>query len=83
MFFTYLIQSEKYDILYIGQTNNTEERLKYHNRGKCRYTRNKGPWKLQAYKKFSTRAEAMAEEKRLKKLKNREAVLREFGIQEP
>jgi len=80
MFYVYLIKSEKHGTFYIGQTNNVKERLKYHNRGKCIYTRNKGPWRLIACKEFATRSTAMIEEKRIKKLKNRQAVLSEFGI---
>ena len=80
MFYVYLIESEKHGIFYIGQTNNIEERLKYHNRGKCTYTKNKGPWILIACKQFTTRSEAMIEEKRIKNLKNKQAVKEAFGI---
>ena len=80
MFYVYLIQSKKYGTFYIGHSNNTQVRLKHHNRGKCKYTKNKGPWELLAYKEFVTRALAMAEEKRIKNLKNRQAILRDFGI---
>jgi len=78
MFYVYLIQSEKYETFYVGQTNNIDERMKYHNRGKCTYTRNKGPWKIISYKEYSTRSQTMIEEKRIKKLKNRQAILKEF-----
>ena len=82
MFFVYLIQSEKHGTFYIGQTSSPLDRLKYHNRGKCKYTRNKGPWGLLAFKECASRAEAMAEERRLKNLKNKEAILKEFKINE-
>ena len=80
MFYVYLIQSKEYGTFYIGHSNNTQARLKDHNRGKCKYTKNKGPWELLAYKEFATRALAMAEEKRLKKLKNRQAIVDNFRI---
>ena len=78
MFYVYLIQSEKNRTFYIGQTADLQERLKYHNTGRSKYTRNKGPWELIAYKTFPTRSEAMKEEKRLKSIKNRKVILEEF-----
>jgi len=81
MYFVYLLESLKDGKYYIGHTNNLNERLKYHNTGRCKYTKNRGPWILRAYKSFSTRAEAMREEKRLKKFKNRSAIEEFFGIE--
>ena len=43
MYFVYLIESLKDGRYYIGQTNNLKERLKYHNKGKCKYIKNKVP----------------------------------------
>jgi putative endonuclease len=74
MYFVYLIESLKDGRYYIGQTNNLEERLKYHNNNRCKYTKMKGPWILKGYRSFSTRAEAMKEERRLKQFKNRYAI---------
>jgi predicted GIY-YIG superfamily endonuclease len=39
------------------------------------------PWKLLAYKSFGSRAEAMKEEKRIKKLKSRIQTLKAFGLE--
>ena len=39
MYFVYLTESLKDDKYYLGQTNNLEERLKYHNTGRCKYTK--------------------------------------------
>jgi len=76
-FFVYLIQSLSTGKFYIGHTNNLEDRLRRHNEGRSKYTRNKGPWKLVAYKIFNTRKDAMHFEKRLKRL-SREEVLKEI-----
>ena len=81
MYFVYLIESLKDGKYYIGQTNNLEERLNYHNTGRCKYTKNRGPWILKGYKSFPSRAEAMREEKRIKKLKNRTAIEEYFEIE--
>lgn len=81
MFFVYLLESEKNGRYYIGQTQDLRVRLAYHNHGRCRYTKNNGPWKMIGYKSFSTRSEAMQEERRLKKMKNKFAINREFKIE--
>jgi putative endonuclease len=78
MFYIYLIESEKNERYYIGQTSNLEERIKYHNSNRSKYTKNKGPWKLIGYKKYDTRSEAMNEEKKVKGMKNREYLYNYF-----
>ena len=81
MYFVYLIESLKDDKYYLGQTNNLEERLKYHNTGRCKYTKIRWQWILKVYKVFPTQTEAMREEKKLKQLKNRTAIEIYFGIE--
>jgi putative endonuclease len=76
-FFVYVIQSLSTGKFYIGHTNNLEDRLRRHNKGRSKYTRNKGPWKLIGFKTLQTRAEAMGFERKLKRL-NREEVLKEI-----
>ena len=73
-FFVYIIQSLSTRKFYIGQTNNLEERLRRHNTGRSKYTRNKGPWKLVGFKTFETRKEAMSFERKLKRLSREEAL---------
>ena len=68
-FFTYILEDQKGN-LYIGQTANLEIRLKWHNMGNSKYTKNKGPWKLIFSKKWATRTEASKFEIYLKSLKN-------------
>jgi len=80
MYYVYLLQSQKDGRFYIGQTQNVEERLIYHNSGRSTYTRHKGPWVLLAYKEYDSRGEAMKEELRLKKLRNKERIKEEFGL---
>jgi putative endonuclease len=81
MYSVYLIESLKDGRYYIGQTNNLGVRLNDHNRDKCKYTKNRGPWFIKAYKQFDSRSEAMKEERRIKKLKNRQAIEAYFGIE--
>jgi putative endonuclease len=81
MHYLYLIESKTYDKYYVGQTSDLEDRLQRHNENRCKYTKSKGPWDLIEYKMFRTRSEAMKEEKRLKKTKNREYVYYYFKNQ--
>jgi len=76
-FFVYVILSLSTGKFYIGHTNNLEDRLRRHNEGRSKYTKNRGPWKLIGFKTFQTRAEAMGFERKLKRLK-REGVLKEI-----
>ncbi|NOG45877.1 MAG: GIY-YIG nuclease family protein [Calditrichaeota bacterium] len=83
MFYVYLIESVETGTYYIGQTNNIDERVNnYHNAGRCKYTKNRRPWKLIAYKTYTTRSEAMREERRIKNLKSRKETLKSFGLTE-
>lgn len=72
MHYLYFLWSEKLQKIYIGETTNLIQRIEYHNAGKQRYTSKGVPWKPIAYVEFKDRTEALAEEKRLKKCKNRE-----------
>lgn len=67
----YVIKNLKNGI-YIGQTNNLDDRIRRHNNNTEKYTKNKGPFELIYSEKFDTRAEAMKREKMLKSGKGRE-----------
>jgi len=69
-FHCYILQSVTTGKLYIGQTNNLQDRMKRHNAGVNISTRNRGPWELLFATGFETRAEAMTLERRLKNFKN-------------
>ncbi|MCC7439532.1 MAG: GIY-YIG nuclease family protein [Armatimonadetes bacterium] len=69
-YFVYIIQSLSNHHFYIGQTYDVIARLQRHNAGGCTATRNKGPWVLRATRQFHSRAEAIAEERRLKAMKS-------------
>ncbi len=71
MYNIYIIQSEKNNSYYIGQTNDLERRIDEHNRGKDKYTRNKTPWKLVYKENFENRNEAIKRESGIKKKKSR------------
>jgi len=75
MYYTYILQSESSEKLYIGQTNHLESRVYRHNSNKNFTTKNKGPWKLIFHKEFESRREAMSFEKKLKSVKNKDYLL--------
>ena len=73
-FYTYILKSKTSGKLYIGQTSNLAKRVKRHNSGGSNYTRGKGPWELIFSMEFSTRAEAVQIERKLKGFKNTERI---------
>ena len=81
-FYVYILQSLSSQRFYIGQTHDVQARLIRHNNGAVTATRNKGPWILKAVRTFASRAEAMAEERRLKAMKSSH-VIRRFIEQFP
>lgn len=45
-YFTYVLQSEKDHLLYVGYTSNIKARLEEHNKGNVKSTKNRTPLKL-------------------------------------
>ncbi|HTO38600.1 MAG TPA: GIY-YIG nuclease family protein [Brumimicrobium sp.] len=72
MYWVYILQSEKDNSFYIGQTSSIEGRLLEHNQGISRYTSRKIPWKIVYTEEYSSRKEAMQREQFLKKQRNRD-----------
>jgi putative endonuclease len=58
---------------YIGFTSDVERRLKYHNTGKNKSTRNKGPWTIVYKENFEEKKLAWFREKQIKSYKGGEA----------
>ncbi len=75
MYYTYVLYSEKYNKIYIGQTNNLEIRFLYHNKLAHKgYTVKFRPWTIAFYEVFDTRKEAIKRENFLKSGQGREYV---------
>ena len=68
-YYVYVLQSIVDGRNYIGQTNDLEKRLQYHNGGYVTATKNRRPLKFIYTKEYSTRTEAMKKERYLKSLK--------------
>ena len=69
MYNVYVIKSLKDKRFYIGQTNDTEERLVRHNKGLVESTKNRRPFILVFQENFESRKEAINRESYLKSLK--------------
>ena len=74
-FHVYILYSELYDIYYIGQTGNLEQRIKRHNSGAEKYTSLYCPWVVKCSIEKRTRSEAVILENKLKNL-NREKLIK-------
>ena len=68
MFYVYILYSEKLDSFYKGQTGNLKERIKRHNLGYERSTKNGVPWEIIWYTTKANRSEAIQLERKLKNL---------------
>ena len=66
MFYTYVLQSEKDNNFYTGYAEDLKDRLRDHNSGKVRSTKNRQPLKLIYYEACLTQQDATHREKYLK-----------------
>ncbi|NNE56137.1 MAG: GIY-YIG nuclease family protein [Flavobacteriales bacterium] len=78
-FHVYILQSEKTNKFYVGQTFDLNSRLIRHNKGYVRSTKNGRPWAIVHHEEFSTRKEAIARELQIKSWKDRSMVERLTG----
>ena len=72
MFYIYILQSRENKKLYRGLTADLKKRLREHNEGKARSTKNYLPWDLIYYEAFVSKKDARREELFLKSGKGRE-----------
>ena len=74
-YFIYILYSETADKYYTGYTSNLDGRVMAHNHPSNKgWTRRYKPWKLIHSEAYSTKEEAMAREKQVKKLKSKEMI---------
>jgi putative endonuclease len=75
MYYTYILKSQTSGKLYIGQTNDLNDRLQRHNSGQSPATKGKGPWVLIFSQAFDSRSQAVQLELKLKSFKNHQYIL--------
>lgn len=66
MYYLYILKSLKDNKLYVGISNNIKRRLKEHNAGKVRSTRNRKPFIIIYTKLYPTKKDAAKQEWLLK-----------------
>lgn len=66
MFYVYLLQSEKFDQIYVGSTVDLRKRLLQHNNGESQSTNRYKPWKLVYYEAYEQESLARTREHNLK-----------------
>ncbi len=70
MYYVYVLKSKKDNGLYIGYTEDLNERLTEHNAGRCVSTKGRKPFQLVYYEAYRSETDARMRETRLKKFKN-------------
>jgi putative endonuclease len=73
-YFLYILYSPVFIKTYVGQTDNLNGRLFYHNTGKVKSTKPFRPWILIYSKSFTTRTDAMIREKWFKSSAGRKKI---------
>jgi putative endonuclease len=73
-FTLYILRSETTGRYYVGQTQDLNYRLEYHNANYSPALRNRGPWKLIYQEAFESRAEAVRRERYIKSQKSRQFI---------
>ena len=70
-YFIYILRSQKDGSYYVGSTQDIDERLLRHNRGRTNYTRAKRPWELVYSEEFPDRSGAIKREHEIKRRKSK------------
>ena len=80
MYCVYFLRSSKNNDLYIGSTENLQNRLILHNSGKVKSTKFYRPWQLLGYEVYSTRSEAVQRERFLKTHQQKEILRKRYNL---
>ena len=79
MYYVYVLLSLVNGDIYIGSTENVEQRVWLHNNGRVKSTKAYRPWKLLEVKEYNTRSEAVREEKFFKQHQQKEIIRCKYG----
>ena len=78
MYYVYVLKSLKNNDLYIGSTEDVNNRLKKHNDGKVKSTKFYQPWQLLNFETYNTRSEAVRRERFLKTGQQKELLKKKY-----
>jgi putative endonuclease len=70
-YFVYVLRSKSSLRHYIGQTQDVQARLAYHNANWSKSLKHRGPWELMHQEEYATRPEAVRRERQIKSWKDR------------
>lgn len=73
-YYVYILESAASQMLYIGFTENLQQRFRSHNTNENQSTKNRGPWKLIYYEARLNKYDALRREKYLKSTKGRTTI---------
>ena len=62
LFYTYILKSLKDNKYYYGSTEDLQRRIKYHNSGKVRSTKNRRPFVIHYFEEYNSKTEAIKRE---------------------
>lgn len=79
-YYTYVLLSKANGDLYVGSTENLENGIKLHNKGRVKSTKAHRPWKLVKKYVFSSRAKAVHMERHLKTGQQKELLHKRLGL---
>lgn len=74
MAFTYILKSLKDNSFYVGSTRDLDGRIKKHNKGQVKSTRNRRPFQLVYFEEMDTYSAAYNREKQIKSWKKRSLI---------
>ena len=80
MYYVYFLKSLKNGDLYVGSTENIENRLKKHNSGLVRSTKAYRPWELLGFEEYSTRSEAFRKEMFYKTHQQKDLLKKKYNV---
>ena len=78
MYTVFVLNSEGYDRIYVGMSNDADKRLDQHNRGENKSTKAYLPWVKIHEEAYDTRPEARKREKYLKSYRGRQKIRNEI-----
>lgn len=79
-YYVYVLRSLKNGDIYVGSTDNVENRIKLHNFGKVKSTKAYRPWKLLEHEEYNTRNEAVRRERLLKNHQQKEILKKRYNL---
>jgi len=80
MFYVYILKSTITDKFYIGSTSDLEKRLKAHNSGSNRSTKNSRPWVRLYEETYNNKPDAIKRELQIKRYKGGVAFKKLIGL---